>query len=329
MSNQQLTPTANVPQVQAAKDLIEAQATREQATAQGMMVLAKQFPRDLDQTLDGIVTQITKYATESWLERATYAFPRGDTTVTGPSIRTAEIIAQNYGNLDFSITEISRSATESLVEAYCYDAQMNTRATLRFTVPHELQLKGGRKKKLTDPRDIYEMVMNQGSRRLRACIFRVVPEFVVDTALAAVKDRQRQSMPDPVAYMREKVLPWFERRGVKQAQVQEYIHKKIDFVGVEDVIRLRDICNAVKEGMSNLEDYFPPAEQPKGSGVQGQKEALKAKAGQSARKPDMFDDDAAAEADEPTQQEIEQELIDESDEEPIDMTGQLGGADGP
>ena len=76
--------------------------------------------------------------------------------VTGPSIRLAEVLAQNWGNLDFGIVELEQRFGESSMLAYAWDLETNTRQTKVFTVKHKRRARGA-DVSLTDPRDIYEM----------------------------------------------------------------------------------------------------------------------------------------------------------------------------
>src|SRR5690606_13682459 len=115
-------------------------------------------------------------------QQAIYAYPRGPQTVTGPSIRLAEAMAQAWGNLDCGIREISQADGVSVAEAYAIDLETNIRISKTFHVRHVRDTKQG-KKRLTDSRDIYELVANQGARRLRACILGILPGDVVDAAV--------------------------------------------------------------------------------------------------------------------------------------------------
>ncbi len=69
--------------------------------------------------------------------------------------------------------------------AYCWDLESNTRQTKIFQVRHVRDTKSG-PKSLRDARDIYELVANQGARRVRACILGVIPGDIVDEALDEV-----------------------------------------------------------------------------------------------------------------------------------------------
>ena len=58
---------------------------------------------------------------------AVYNYPRGGQMVSGPSIRLAEVVAQNWGNLSFGIKELQQLPGESVAMAYAWDLETNTR----------------------------------------------------------------------------------------------------------------------------------------------------------------------------------------------------------
>ena len=144
----------------------EMMISRQAQEVQGAMVIAKRFPRDEVESFNRIMQSCKR---KSLAESAMYEYPRGGTKVSGPSIRLAEAMAQNWGNIDFGITELEQKNGESQVMAYAWDLETNTRQVKIFSVPHVRGTKKGNVP-LTDPRDVYEMVANQGARRLRSCI---------------------------------------------------------------------------------------------------------------------------------------------------------------
>ena len=148
----------------------EMMISRQAQEVQAAMVIAKRFPRDEVDSYNRIMQSCKR---RSLAESAMYEYPRGGTKVTGPSIRLAESMAQNWGNLDFGITELEQKNGESQVMAYAWDLETNTRQVKIFSVPHIRSTKKGNVP-LTDPRDIYEMVANQGARRLRSCILAMI-----------------------------------------------------------------------------------------------------------------------------------------------------------
>ena len=134
--------------------------TRQAQEVQAAMIVAKRFPRDERESCNRILNACNR---RSLAESAIYSFSRGGSEVTGPSIRLAECLAQNWGNIDFGYIELEQKNGESQVMAYAWDLETNTRQSKVFSVPHIRKTKTGAYS-LTDPRDIYEMVANQASR---------------------------------------------------------------------------------------------------------------------------------------------------------------------
>jgi hypothetical protein len=244
------------------RSMIETASTRQAQEVQAAMVIAKKFPRDQVRAFDAIMRACSR---PSLAEEAQYAYPRGGETVTGPSIRLAECLAQNWGNLDFGIIELEQKAGESIVMAYAWDLETNTRQTKVFTVAHERHKKGGQITKLTDPRDIYEMTANQGARRLRACILGVIPGDLVEAAVAECDKTLRKQNKEPLIDRVRKMVGFYSELGVTQAMIEKRIRKKLEAITEPEFFQLRKIYSSIRDGMGKREDYFEPAaETPEG-----------------------------------------------------------------
>lgn len=218
---------------------------------QGAMVIAKRFPRDQQQALDRILTACTRQALA---EVALYEYSRGGTAITGPSIRLAEAIAQNWGNLQFGIRELEQRQGNSVVEAFAWDIETNTRQLKTFQVAHKRHTRKG-SYMLDDPRDIYEMVANQGARRLRACILGVVPGDVVEQAVKQCEATLRtkaEITPEKIKSIVEK----FADFGVTKEQIEKRIQRRMDAITPALMVNLGKIYNSLKDGMSGPEDWF-------------------------------------------------------------------------
>ncbi len=227
--------------------------SRQAQEVQAAMVIAKKFPRDEVESFNRIMTSCQR---KSLAERAMYEFPRGGTKVTGPSIRLAEAMAQNWGNLDFGIIELEQNNGESQVMAYAWDLETNTRQTKIFNVPHVRGTKKGNIP-LTDPRDIYEMVASQGARRLRACILGVIPGDVIDAAVEQCQKTLTTGNSEPLIDRVRKGIKMFEDRfSVTKEMIEKYIGCKSEAFSENDMIRLNNVFVSLKDGMSNREDFF-------------------------------------------------------------------------
>lgn len=224
---------------------------------QGQIISAKKFPRDINASIQRIEQACKR---PRLANDAMYLYPRGGTSVSGPSIRLAETIAQCWGNLDYGIQEISREKEKSYMESYCYDLETNVRASRKFWVEHEIALKGGKKKKLTDQRDIYEIGANYGARRLRACILEIIPKDITDEAVdmcnrtlsQAQKGEAQQTVEDRVRVLSKA----FKSIGVTIEMLERKLEHPLSEIDINEVVELGKIYNSIKDGVSKRQDWF-------------------------------------------------------------------------
>lgn len=237
---------------------------REEAKAiqeiQAALLIARSNPRDQIKAIERIKTSCSRSGLASI---AMYAYPKGGQMVTGPSIRLAEVLAQNWGNLDFGIRELSQDNKESVVESFCWDLETNVRQQKIFHVPHEIRTKAGTKK-LVDPRDIYELVANQGARRLRACILGIIPFDITDYAIEVCEKTLKQANGSiPMVDRIQKMVLAFGELGVTVEMLEKRLSHKIDIVIEQELIALQKIFISIKDGFTKREDWFEYENQTK------------------------------------------------------------------
>lgn len=238
--------------VEAKSVTVEMASSRQAQEVQAAMVVAKRFPRDEDVAYSRIMKACKR---QSLAETAVYEYRRGGQVVTGPSIRLAEVLAQNWGNIDYGLIEMEQKNGESHVMAYAWDLETNVRQTKIFTVPHFRATKTGGYA-LTDPRDIYEMVANQGARRVRSCILGVVPKDIVDEAVSECA-KTLKSGKEPISDRVRKMISVFqENYGVSKEALEKFAGCNTDAFTEQTLLSLGRIYTALKDGAAKREDYF-------------------------------------------------------------------------
>ena len=224
---------------------------REIAEVKAAMAVAQMYPRDQRKAMDRILNACAR---PTLAEKAQYAFARGGQDITGPSIRLAETIAQGWGHLQYGMRELSNVGGASEVEAYCWDLESNVRKSIQFTVSHVRNTKKG-SYALTDSRDIYENVANNGARRVRACILAIVPGDVVEAAEQACEQTLRAKVdisPERIA----KLLEAFAAFGVDKEAIEKKIQRRMDSILPAQVVSLGRIYNSLRDGMSKPHEWF-------------------------------------------------------------------------
>lgn len=227
--------------------------SRQTQEVQGQIIMAKKFPRDEIAARNRILTACQR---KRLAEQAEYEYKRGTSKVTGPSIRLAEAMAQNWGNLDFGFVELEQRSGESQVMAYAWDLETNTRQTKIFTVPHIRETKEGFYP-LKSSRDIYEQVANQAARRVRACILGIIPGDIVEEAVEQCYKTLMNGEEKPLKDLITDCVRTAEKTyQVPQESLEKYIGCKAEAFSMNDLIRLKRVFNSIKDGMAKREEIF-------------------------------------------------------------------------
>ena len=265
----------------------QAIVSRQAQEVQMAMFVAKQYPRDSYKAFEAIMTACERLKLAA---AALYEYPRGGQKVTGPSIRLAETLAQNWGNIDFGVIELEQRKGESQVMAYAWDLQTNTRQTKVFAVKHERKAKGA-VVRLDDPRDIYEMVANQGARRVRACILGVIPGDIIEAAIQKCEHTLTTGHKEPLEDRVRKMLSVFKsEHGVTQEMIEKYAQCNVESFSEHNMLALIKVYQSLKDGMSKREDYFDIRQGKSTDMISGTEAAFaKAKQGNKGGKEDGTD----------------------------------------
>lgn len=228
-------------------------ASRAVAEVQAAMMIARMNPRDEIGAMNKILNACMR---PTLADSSMYTYSKGGTEVTGASIRLAEAIAQSWGNMQFGMRELDQVNGESTVQAYAWDVESNTRREITFQVPHIRYKKNNQSTKLTDPREIYELVANQGARRLRACILAVIPGDVTEAAVVQCEKTMRtkaDTSPEAIQKMVDTFLGEF---NVTKEHIQKRIQRSIESIAPAQVVSLKKIYVSLRDNMSAPSDWF-------------------------------------------------------------------------
>lgn len=243
------TAVGNAPA--AATPTGQTEQQRAVAEVQAAMMIARMNPRDQVAAMDRILNACTR---PTLAEHAMYSYSRGGTDITGPSIRLAEAMAQAWGNLQYGVRELDQRPGESTVQAFAWDCETNVRREVTFQVRHERHTRSGIKR-LTDPRDIYELAANQGARRLRACLLGVIPGDVTDAAVKQCETTLRTSVEITEETVR-KLAAAFAELGVTRDALEKRLQRRLDAMTPAQYVGLRKIFTSLRDGMSVPGDWF-------------------------------------------------------------------------
>ena len=291
------------------------------AEVQAAMMIAQACPRNQIHAMDRILNACAR---PTLAEKAMYQYPRGGMQVSGPSIRLAEAIAQQWGNIQFGIRELDQRNGESTVQAFAWDVETNTKREVTFQVPHIRYTRQG-SKLLTDPRDIYEMVANQGARRVRSCILSIIPGDVVEEAVSQW-ERTLQTSIDISPESLQGMLDTFAEYNVTKEQIEKRIQCRFDKILPAQMVQIKKIYMSLRDGMSEPTDWFEmeteKQEQLESKPANSKTNAVKNKIGANSKKketPKQEQEETESSQPQFTYAEIMDELNEAKDKDDLDL----------
>lgn len=261
---------------------VAVEGARAMAEIQAAVFMAKQFPRDCLRSRDNILKACQR---PQLAKTATYQYVRGGSSIIGPSIRLAEMLANEWGNVRYGFVELEQTQFKTVAQAFAWNIETNVKVTRTITVKHERATKKGTVF-LTDPRDIYEMVANFMQRRVRACILAVIPGDIVEEALEECEKTLRataDTSPEGI----KKLLDAFSALGVTREIIEKHIQRNVEAITPGNIVNLRRIYQSIKDGIGVPKDYFEMPEEPeKKTAASGKLTGMKKQLTAASSKPD-------------------------------------------
>lgn len=225
---------------------------QDKAQIDTQIATAKAYPRNIQQAVqDSIATVTMDVETAS---SCSYALPRGNKTLNGPSVHLALILAQNWGNLriESKIASIDNKTITS--QAVCFDLQKNI--AIKVEVKRSIMTKTGR---MND--DMITVTGNAAnSISLRNAILKVIPKAVVDKVSKSAKQLITGDISDETKLIKKRttVLDGLKNTyGVTEKEVLDILGKPstANITG-EDLVTLIGYAQAIKDGDSTADLIF-------------------------------------------------------------------------
>jgi hypothetical protein len=241
------------------------------AEVQGALLVADRRPRDRQYAL---AEALESCRTQDVAQAAFFKFPRGGQSVSGPTIHLARELARCWGNVVYAVVELDRDDERHMSEmmAYAWDLETNTRSQTQFLVPHKRDKKGGAEV-LSDMRDIYENNANMGARRLRECIFAILPPYLTKAAERTCHETlQGGSDEKPLPVRINEAIEAFDKIGISKDRIEAKLGPVGKFSAV-DYANLRVSYGSIQRGEISAEDEFPRVDRLTGCMIADQSEA--------------------------------------------------------
>jgi hypothetical protein len=228
-------------------------STMVKAELDSQIATAKTYPRSLKGAIDNIMSLAT--LDEQTAQDCIFALPRGGKPIRGPSIRLAEIIAQQWGNcrVDARVIAIDRTNRVIVAEGTFHDLETNS--AMRSVVQRRISDKRGRL--FSD-----DMVVVTGNAACsiarRNAILAGVPKAVWRKAYEA-SEKVVAGDIKTLGQRREAAIKAFANFGVKPEQVFAALDvEALDDITLEHIPTLQGMFSALKNGETTIEELFDP-----------------------------------------------------------------------
>lgn len=216
---------------------------------------AHQYPRNVNLCVQNI--QSLALMDEDVAGSCYYHLERTDKNgekaiIEGPSIRLAEIVASNWGNLRIATRVVGNDGRMVTVEAVCHDLETNVAVAQQQV--RSIVTRNGK----TYSNDMQTLTINAASAiALRNAINKVIPMAITRKVVDQCKNMVRGKAAE-LPEKRQKIVTAFASIGVSREQLLAKLEiASIDEITADMVVSLRGLYTSLKDGNSTVEEEFP------------------------------------------------------------------------
>lgn len=218
------------------------------------VMTARAFPRDINHCIKNIdltISMSPEVAASCYYTLARKNKQNNEIiTITGPSIRLAEICASFWGNVQSGTRVISNNGKSVVVEGWCLDLETNSK------VSHEVSRGIVTKSGYTYSEDMQNVTIAAASAiAFRNVVFKTIPKVFIDQALkkamkVAVDAKDFETR-------RQAMFDLLERLGIPTERVFAFFDKSsIQEFTVEDMKVIAGIRTSIKDKLIKPEEAF-------------------------------------------------------------------------
>jgi len=217
---------------------------------------ANKYPRSIKTAMSTAMELAT--LNEKMAAECIYALPRDGKVVEGPSARFAEIMAYSWKNCRAGARVVDESSEFVTSQGVFHDLQQNVAIT--YEVQRRITDKYGRRYKA----DMIGVTANAASSiALRNAILKGIPKAIWNT----IYQKARQVVAGDVttlANRRAEAINSFQIYGVTPENICATLGVKgVEDIGLDQLVVLRGIFTAIKEGDTTPEQAFAASDGPK------------------------------------------------------------------
>lgn len=185
-------------------------------------------------------------------------------TVEGASIDLAMCMARNYGNCAIDVDD-EETLSDYKFKGVFIDLESG------FTCPRLFKQRKKQNIGMDDTGRAEDIIYQIGqSKAIRNAIVRAMPNWLSEQAIdAATQAELSKIKPENIAIARARAFDFFRQYGVSQERIEAKIGRKLDEWTAQDIVDLKGMATALKEGRISATELFPEPEQAKSEEKKG------------------------------------------------------------
>jgi|GEM_PF-2352155 hypothetical protein len=232
------------------RETISAVAILNRSEVEAQLDAARRYPRSIKTFMSECLSLAT--VTVAVAESCIYAVPRDGKTVTGPSVRLAEIALSAYRNSHAGARVIDVEEREVVSQGVTWDLEKN----IRITIDVRRRIIGRSGKRYSD-----DMIVTTGnaatSIALRNSIFRVIPRAYIDPIFQRIR-KVAVGDTQTLATRREELFARIQRMGIHPDRILARLGKpSAQDVLLEDLEVLIGLSTNIANGETSADEAFP------------------------------------------------------------------------
>jgi len=240
------------------------------AAVQARYVLALNRPRNLDYVRQRILHECHR---PTFARVAKYTLPFGE-GVSGPTIRFAEMVIRNMGNLYIENMLISDTPETRVVRVVVTDLETNASYYKDITIAKTVERSSLRKNQTpiktrhnslgkivyiveASEGDLLSKEAAQVSKAIRTCALRLIPGDILEEALNVVEDvLNSENAKDPDA-ARKKIVDTFAQKGITAEMLAKYLGMNdLSAISPQQITHLQGVYYTISDGEAAWTDIY-------------------------------------------------------------------------
>lgn len=201
----------------------------------------------------------------AFAEKVEYALPMGGQTITGPTIRLAELIRRCWRNIYTTERVMHDDDRQTIIQVTAIDLETNSIETAEVIAPKTVErrrVKAGQEvlceRENSNGDKVYivrgtdaendRLRKSLCSKALRNAIFRLVPAEIVQKAMAAARATLRRADAQDPKDATRRLIACFDELGVSIEQIETFIGHGLEKSTKTDVKKLREVYRGMQGG---------------------------------------------------------------------------------